>query len=194
MQKGRKERDLGTVLLAGLVGGRERVDALNFATERGGERGCGALAVDATLVGVAAERVGASVKQGRHGWAGDGFQGKRPHPPRHWPRRWCAVILPTPTRTPAQPPHHARCSQHTISHVPAGREWRTARDRLHALLGGCELKRGRGGVDGSVVAHMRHAAPITLAPCPHTHPRPRRWRPGTAGTRRPGRSCWTRPR
>ena len=26
-----------------------------------------------------------------------------------------------------------------------------------------------------------------------THPPPRRWRPGTAGTRRQDRSCWTRP-
>ena len=31
-------------------------------------------------------------------------------------------------------------------------------------------------------------------PPPRTRPPPRRTRPGTAGTRRQGRSCWTRPR
>jgi len=63
-------------------------------------------------------------------------------------------------------------------------------------------QRGRWLVTCRAIAMLRHAAVrqlnITPGHSPQTPPRilppPRLQRPGTVGTRRRGRSCWTRPR
>ena len=60
-----------------------------------------------------------------------------------------------------------------------------------SLAGVNELKRPSAWDTAPSVHPLNHR---TLPPLHQTRPPPLPWHPGTAGTQRPGRSCWTPPR
>ena len=47
-------------------------------------------------------------------------------------------------------------------------------------------------INYGVWGHRKLMPPLRPLPPRRIHPPPRRWRPGTVGTQKPSRSCWTR--